>query len=119
PFPGYAALLPTLGTALVIAAGVGGHESRIAVGRLLGVSPMRYVGDRSYAFYLWHWPVLIIAVAYVGHELAVGVKLGLLLGAVLLSMMSYRFFENPIRRARWSVARSAALIPASAAAVAV
>jgi len=119
PFPGYAALSPTLGTALVIAAGVGGHESRIAVGRLLGVSPMRYVGDRSYAFYLWHWPVLIIAVAYVGHELAVGVKLGLLLGAFLLSMMSYRFFENPIRRARWSVARSAALIPASAAAVAV
>jgi peptidoglycan/LPS O-acetylase OafA/YrhL len=119
PFPGYAALLPTVGTALVIAAGVGGQQARIGIGRLLAVSPMRYVGDRSYAFYLWHWPVLIIAVEYEGHELAVGVKLVLLLGAFLLSMMSYRFFENPIRRARWSVARSAMLIPASAAAVAV
>jgi peptidoglycan/LPS O-acetylase OafA/YrhL len=119
PFPGYAALLPTVGTALVIAAGVGGHQSRIGIGRLLAVSPLRYVGDRSYAFYLWHWPVLIIAVEYEGHELAVGVKLALLLGAFLLSVISYRFFENPIRRARWSVARSAILIPASAAAVAV
>jgi peptidoglycan/LPS O-acetylase OafA/YrhL len=119
PFPGYAALLPTVGTALVIAAGVGRQQSRMGPGRLLALSPMRYVGDRSYAFYLWHWPVLIIAVEYEGHELSVGVKLLLVLGAFLLSIVSYRFFENPIRRARWSIGRSAMLIPASAAAVAV
>jgi peptidoglycan/LPS O-acetylase OafA/YrhL len=119
PFPGYAALLPTVGTALVIAAGMGGRPSRLGIGRLLSVSPMRYVGDRSYAFYLWHWPVLIIAVEYVGHELSVGIKLLLLLGAFLLSIITYRFFEDPIRRARWSVPRSAILVPASVAAVAV
>ena len=78
---------------------------------------MRYVGDRSYAFYLWHWPVLIIAVEYEGHELAVGVKLLLVVAAFLLSIITYRLFENPIRRARWSTARSAMLIPASAVAV--
>jgi peptidoglycan/LPS O-acetylase OafA/YrhL len=116
-FPGYAALLPTVGTALVIAAGVGCKESPMGLGRLLAISPLRYVGDRSYALYLWHWPVLIIAVLYTGHELPVGVKLLLVGGAFLLSIFSYRFFENPIRRARWSTARSAMVIPASAAAV--
>jgi peptidoglycan/LPS O-acetylase OafA/YrhL len=118
PFPGYAALLPTLGTALVIAAGVGRRErSRLAAGRLLAVSPLRYVGDRSYAFYLWHWPVLVVAAEYEGHELPMDVKLALLTGAFLLSMISYRFVEDPIRRARWRSMRSLLLIPASVGAV--
>ena len=119
PFPGYAALLPTLGAALVIAAGVGRKQSALGLGRLLSLSPLRYVGDRSYSFYLWHWPVLIIAVEYEGHELAVGVKLLLVVGAFLLSIITYKLFENPIRRANWSTARSAMVIPASAATVVV
>src|SRR6266516_1959423 len=117
PFPGDAALLPTVGAALVIAAGIGGRQPRLSVGRLLAVPPMRYVGDRSYTFYLWHWPVLVIAVLYEGHELEVGVKLLLLLGAFLLSIISYRFFENPIRRARWNAPASTLLVPVSVAAV--
>jgi peptidoglycan/LPS O-acetylase OafA/YrhL len=116
PFPGSAALLPTVGAALVIAAGMG-RQQRLGVGRLLAVAPMRYIGDRSYAFYLWHWPPLVIALVYEGHELEVGVKLLLLLGAFLLSVVTYRLFENPIRRARWSVPASALLIPSSVAAV--
>src|SRR4029077_2496534 len=79
-FPGYAALLPALGALLVIAAGVGDQAPRLGVGRLLALRPFRYVGDRSYAYYLWHWPVLIIAVQYEGHELSVAVKLLLALG---------------------------------------
>ena len=98
PFPGYAALLPTVGAALVIGAGIGHHRHRLGVGRVLAVAPLRYVGDRSYAFYLWHWPALILPRQYEGHELSVGVNLLLLLGAFVLSMVSYRFFENPIRR---------------------
>jgi peptidoglycan/LPS O-acetylase OafA/YrhL len=117
PFPGYAALVPTLATAFVIAAGVRKHGSRLGVGRVLAVAPLRYVGDRSYAFYLWHWPVLVIAIAYAGHELSVGVKLMLLVGAFLLSMISYRFFENPIRRMRWRGRAGVVLWPASAAVV--
>jgi peptidoglycan/LPS O-acetylase OafA/YrhL len=105
PFPGYAALLPAVGAALVIA------------GRAhwLTWSPLRYVGDRSYAFYLWHWPVLIIAAEYAGHELSVGVNLVLLAGAFLLSIASYGLFENPIRRMR--APSGALLLPASAAIV--
>jgi hypothetical protein len=44
------------------------------------------VGARKHDPKLWHWPVLMIAVEYAGHELGVGVKLGLLLGAFLLSV---------------------------------
>jgi peptidoglycan/LPS O-acetylase OafA/YrhL len=118
PFPGYAALLPTVGAALVIAAGLGERHSRFAVGRVLSLAPLRYVGDRSYAFYLWHWPVLIVAVQYEGHDLSVTTKLLLLLGAFGLSIVSYGLFENPIRRVRWSPPRRALVLwPASVLAV--
>ena len=118
PFPGYAALLPTLGVALVLAAGLGEHHSRRTVGRILSTAPLRYVGDRSYAFYLWHWPVLILAVQYEGHGLSVRTKLLLVLGAFGLSIVSYRFFENPIRHMRWSTpGRALVLWPASVLAV--
>jgi peptidoglycan/LPS O-acetylase OafA/YrhL len=116
-FPGYAALLPALGAALVIAAGIGDQAPRLSVGRFLALGPLRYVGDRSYAYYLWHWPVLIIAVQYAGHDLSVAVKLLLALGAFALSIVSYALFENPIRQMRWPAPAGALLWPASAAVV--
>ena len=108
PFPGYAALLPTVGAALVIAATPG------SASRLLSLAPFRYVGDRSYAFYLWHWPVLVIAAEYAGHDLSTAVRLGLLAGAFALSILSYAVFENPIRQMRWRPQTGALLWPASA-----
>jgi peptidoglycan/LPS O-acetylase OafA/YrhL len=98
PFPGSAALLPTVGTACAIAAGMGSGASRLAASRVLAVRPMSIVGDRSYALYLWHWPVLILAADYAGHEPPAAVKLGLVVGAFLLSCISYALVENPIRR---------------------
>ena len=111
PFPGYAALLPTIGAALVIAASDG------SASRLLSLAPFRYVGDRSYTFYLWHWPVLVIAADYVGHDLSTVVRLGLLAGAFGLSILSYALYENPIRQMRWRPQTGALLWPASAAVI--
>ena len=88
-----------------------------ALGHVLAVHPLRYVGDRSYTFYLWHWPALIIADFYVGHQLGVGMNMLLLLGAFLLSIVTYALFENPIRRARWNLRASALLVPVSVASV--
>jgi hypothetical protein len=110
-------LLPTVGAALVIGVGGGGGSLRFGVGRVLSLAPMRYIGDRSYAFYLWHWPVLVLAGLYVGHDLSVRQNLLLLLGAFGLSIVSYRFVENPIHRAEWSSGASLVLWPASCAAV--
>jgi peptidoglycan/LPS O-acetylase OafA/YrhL len=55
-FPGYVALFPTLGTVLLIL----GNQARGAAGTLLGMQPLRFIGDISYAVYLWHWPLVIV-----------------------------------------------------------
>jgi peptidoglycan/LPS O-acetylase OafA/YrhL len=116
-FPGYAAALPAAGVALLIAAGDRKRQSRLDVSRLLSSAALRYIGDRSYAFYLWHWPVLVIAVQYTGHDLGVGMKLLLLVAAFALSIVSYALVENPIRRAKLPTRIGALLWPASAATV--
>jgi peptidoglycan/LPS O-acetylase OafA/YrhL len=112
-YPGYAALLPTIGAALVIAAGIRREAPRRAAAAALSAGPLRYVGDRSYALYLWHWPVLVIAADYAGHDLTTGTRLGLVCGAFALSVVSYATFENPIRHMRWRPPRGLLLWPAS------
>jgi peptidoglycan/LPS O-acetylase OafA/YrhL len=111
-FPGYAALLPVVGAALLIIGGL--HATRRGVDRLLATRPMAYVGDRSYTFYLWHYPTLVIAWQAAGHELPVIDNLGLLAGAFALSALTFHFYENPLRFARWLRGwRTALLVPIS------
>ena len=111
PFPGYAALLPTVGAAMLIAAGIATRPpSWPAPGRLLALAPLRYIGDRSYAFYLWHWPVLVLVSQNVGHSLSVPDNLLLLCGALALSDLSYRLYERPLRNAAFTRRPQAALL---------
>jgi peptidoglycan/LPS O-acetylase OafA/YrhL len=118
-YPGVAALLPTLGAALVIAAGCAAPAQ--GCGRALGVAPMRAIGRISYSWYLWHWPVLLFAPALVGHPLGL---VGRLAAAVLsgaLAWATLRFLENPLRFAdpiRRS-ARASLALGAAATAIAV
>ncbi|QTE27882.1 acyltransferase family protein [Pengzhenrongella sicca] len=115
PFPGWAALLPVLATAAVVASGIGGAP-RFGAGLLLGTRPFTYVGDISYSLYLWHFPVLVIAAAYVGRGLTLRENLLLVGLAIVLSAASYRWFEDPLRRARpqWLTPRDRLLLwPAS------
>ncbi len=98
-FPGYAALLPVLSAALVIIGGLGDTTHRGA-SLWLGRQPLRFVGDASYSFYLWHWPVLIIAAEYEGHDLSVGTNLLLLAAAFALSTVTYLLYENPIHHGK-------------------
>jgi peptidoglycan/LPS O-acetylase OafA/YrhL len=60
PYPGTAALLPTLGGGAVIAAGQIVGTARPAVGSFLAAGWLRWIGQVSYAWYLWHWPVLVL-----------------------------------------------------------
>ena len=107
-FPGYAVLLPVLGSALVIVGGLGGAP-RLGVGAILRYQPFQFVGDASYAFYLWHWPILAIAAEYLGHPLLVRQNLGLLAIGFAVSAFTYLSFENPIRHARGLAMPRAAL----------
>jgi peptidoglycan/LPS O-acetylase OafA/YrhL len=98
PFPGYAALLPILGTLAVIRAGTPVH--RLAPTRLFAWRPVQATGDLSYSLYLWHWPLLVL----IPYAFA-GISRGLLAGVVLeltvaLAWLSKRYVEDPLRSAR-------------------
>ena len=112
PFPGYAALLPVGGSVMMVVAGL--HATRFGVGNLLAFRPFAYIGDRSYTFYLWHYPTLVICWTAAGHVLPVGDNLALLAGAFALSALTFHFYENPLRFARWLRGwRTAVLVPVS------
>ncbi len=94
PYPGTAALLPVLGAALVIGAGCAVPDR--GVGRALSLSPMRAVGRISYSLYLWHWPVLVLAPAVLGHPLGLTGRLAAVLVSAGLAVLTMRLIENPV-----------------------
>jgi peptidoglycan/LPS O-acetylase OafA/YrhL len=95
PYPGTAALLPVLGTALVIVAGCSAASA--GCGRVLSSSPMRAVGRVSYSLYLWHWPVLVLAPPLLGHSLGLAGRLAAVLVSCALAVATLYFIENPLR----------------------
>jgi len=105
PFPGYAAVLPVAGTVAVIAAGCA-DPGRVLSSRLLGA-----VGARSYSWYLWHWPVPLIAPYALGRELHVPGRLAAAAVAYGLAVATYGLVEMPLRglpalrsRSGWALA---------------
>lgn len=96
-FPGYAAAMPAVGGALVIA---GGMPSRFGVARILAARPLRAIGRWSYSLYLWHWPLITLAAAALGHAPSTGVRIAVVAAAVAVSAASYRLVETPPRRSR-------------------
>jgi peptidoglycan/LPS O-acetylase OafA/YrhL len=105
PFPGVAALLPCLGTALVVFAG-NGHDAEGSSSRTLGTSLLRWpplvlVGVMSYSLYLWHWPVLVFA-GYISPKISLQMLNSTQLAKLfalgfVLAFLSYRFVELPFR----------------------
>jgi peptidoglycan/LPS O-acetylase OafA/YrhL len=96
-FPGYAAALPVVGAAALLAGGL--RAASWGPQGLLSLPPMRALGDWSYSLYLWHWPALIIVTE--AWRPAVGWRGALVIAAVVpLSALTYYFVENPVRRAQ-------------------
>jgi peptidoglycan/LPS O-acetylase OafA/YrhL len=98
-FPG--ALLAA--SALSAAAIVAGVWPGSSFGRVIDAQPLRWIGDRSYGIYLWHWPLLVLLLAALqgtGPEGGVPGAIGLVtLGVTLLAAeLSYRLVETPVRR---------------------
>ena len=95
PFPGWAALLPVGGTAVVIA--VHGRTSGPAPEHVLGIRPFQMLGGISYSLYLWHWPVVVIALQYVGPALGRRAGLGVIALSIALAWLTKRFVEDRYR----------------------
>ncbi|MFP5366218.1 MAG: acyltransferase family protein [Actinomycetes bacterium] len=104
-FPGYIALWPTLAGAAIITAGQTG--SRFGVDRFLSSGPLVALGDNSYALYLWHWPVLVLALAATGVEAPNLVQgLGIVAASIVLAILTTRFVEKPLREWHWPKRRA-------------
>jgi peptidoglycan/LPS O-acetylase OafA/YrhL len=91
-FPGIAAALPVLGAVAVIR---GGDALP-----MLRARPLQHIGDLSYAIYLWHWPLIVLAPYALGRALDTPTRLGIIMLTLLLSMLSKRLVEDPIRFSR-------------------
>jgi peptidoglycan/LPS O-acetylase OafA/YrhL len=100
PFPGFSAVAPCLGAALIIAAPC---SRRLSATALLSTRPFRYVGRASYSIYLWHWPILVFTKIFIGQDLRLEQTLGLVLATLLVGALSFEFIETHFRQRRWGV----------------
>ncbi|WP_259310962.1 acyltransferase family protein [Capillimicrobium parvum] len=119
-------LVAELATVLLIAALV--HPAA-HIGRVFGVAPMRWIGQRSYGIYLWHWPVMALSRPgvdlHVNRTLIIVGQIALTIG---LAALSYTYLEMPVRRgdmrrrigavlSRWRPRQRLAVVVGTAAAV--
>ena len=101
-FPGWAALVPVLGAGLMIIA-AGSFFSRIVLAHPLAAA----IGRISYPLYLWHWPLLVLPRTWLFRPLTTAESLAAISAAILLSWLTYRFIERPIRAGRMGGAKTA------------
>lgn len=110
PFPGAAALIPCLGTALIVAAGPGASLNRV-----MSMKPVVFVGLISYSLYLWHWPVYVFARAALFRAPTPLETAGLIALSFALAVLSWRFVEQPFRNRAFRWPRAALFSGAGAA----
>jgi peptidoglycan/LPS O-acetylase OafA/YrhL len=106
-FPGFQALLPVMGTALVIANGSESRVARILLERNFLIS----IGLISYPLYLWHWPLLSFARIYEQGMPSAGVRACIVLLSFVAAVLTWKFVEKPFASVRFG--RTAGLIPSS------
>lgn len=93
-FPGWWALMPTLGVALAILAGPNALLNRNILSNRVAV----WFGKISYPLYLWHWPILSFAVILNNYSTPTrGIRTGLALLAIALAWLTFKVIEQPIR----------------------
>jgi peptidoglycan/LPS O-acetylase OafA/YrhL len=101
PFPGVAALLPCVGTMVLIwVNGVALQPTTLV--RLLSIRPLVFLGKISYSLYLWHWPILVYAwYWHEGPTLSLLLRVELLALSLVLAASSWKFVETPFRIRRF------------------
>ncbi len=92
-FPGWWALLPATGSALLIAAGPKGFVNHYVLSRKVFV----WIGLISFPLYLWHWPLLSFTRIIYSEAPPVDIRCILVMLSVFLAALTYQFIEKPLR----------------------
>lgn len=102
-FPGWHALIPTIGTALIIYGGTIAKKFKFSVNNLAKIRPIQFIGNISYSMYLYYTPILIFLPLFLNIDLRFSLKLKILsfLVMILFGWLSYRFIETPTRKLKW------------------
>lgn len=97
-FPGYVALIPTLGAAMLI---FSGSNNSTVISHLLASRPLVYIGGLSFTIYLWHWPLLVFYKSYYNVK-NVGIFPGvaIIFSSVLLAIITTKIIDAPIKNLR-------------------
>jgi peptidoglycan/LPS O-acetylase OafA/YrhL len=95
-FPGKWALIPVLGTALILAAGPFAWLNT----KILSNKVLVWFGLISYPLYLWHWPLFSFAWIIEASPPSTATRAGLIVLSVVLAWLTYRLIERPIRFGR-------------------
>jgi len=99
-YPGLPALVPTLGTVMMLMG-----DSSLLLGSLLSTAPLRWVGVKSYAIYLLHWPAVVYTTLYFSPlyqyvPTVITCSLGVIL-CIPIAILLNVFVEIPIKTAKW------------------
>ena len=92
-FPGYVALLPTIGTVLLITF----CRKNTILYKVFTIKYLIYLGLISYSLYLWHQPILAFVKFYSLNEISLYLKLFVILISIVISYFSWKYFEIPFR----------------------
>lgn len=93
PFPGYNALVPTIGTALLIS---GIPHWPLVLDKISQLRIIQWLGEISYPLYLWHWPLLVLPSSKFGRPLTMLERFFFIMLTLLAADMTHRYLEKPI-----------------------
>ncbi|MGV6818408.1 MAG: acyltransferase family protein [Thiotrichales bacterium] len=96
PFPGIIALVPVVGTGLLLVAGTSPKANSLT--KFLSAPPMVYVGNISYSWYLWHWPAVVFSQIWFATTVATTLASFF---SIIPAILSYHLIEKPIHLKRW------------------
>jgi peptidoglycan/LPS O-acetylase OafA/YrhL len=113
-FPGFAAMLPTIGAAMLIWSGKSGET---AISRALSTTSMVSVGKISYPLYLWHWPIFVFAGLLPTPLTSPADRVALIVLALVCATATYYLLEVPVRRFRIDATRRPIILKVAAIAI--
>jgi peptidoglycan/LPS O-acetylase OafA/YrhL len=94
-FPGFWALLPVLGTMLIISS-----DSSFFNEKILSSPPVVFIGKISFSLYIWHWPGISFPVIFRGEMPDLLTRSQLLIGVIFVSICTFYLIEQPIRKTK-------------------